>query len=176
MVTFLTYAPNHHLSSKLADGSGEAELLVQTANTKRPGSWSPDGRTLVYTEDSGSGTGNDIWMFPLGGDPAPFQAAPFNERAPRLSPDGHWVAYVSDQAGEDRVYVQPFPEGGRVIPISTGGGTEAVWSRDGRELFYRDGNRLLVLNQVRFYVNKGEKPVVQVVRQESRTPTERLFR
>ena len=60
-----------------------------------------------------------------------------------MSPDGHWVAYVSNLAGQWRVYVQPFPEGGRVIPISTGGGTEPVWSRDGRELFYRDGTQLL---------------------------------
>ncbi len=86
----------------------------------------------------------DIWTLPLGGDPAPFQDTPFDERAPRVSPDGHWVAYVSNLAGQDRVYVQPFPEGGRVIPISTGGGTEPVWSRDGRELFYRDGTQLLV--------------------------------
>ena len=68
-----------------------------------------------------------------------------NERAPRLSPDGQWLAYVSNQSGNDRVYVQPFPDGGQVIPISTGAGTEPVWSRDGRELYFRDGDRLMVV-------------------------------
>ena len=64
---------------------------------------------------------------------------------PRLSPDGQWVAYVSDQTGEHRIYVQSFPEGGRVIPISTGPGTEPVWSRDGRELFYRNGRQMMTV-------------------------------
>ena len=107
-----------------------------------------------------SGTGRDIWTFPVGGDPAPFLDTPFDERAPHLSPDGHWVAYVSDQAGEDRVYVQPFPEGGRVIPISTGGGIEPVWSRDGRELFYRDGNQLLVVGVATEPEFSVERPTV----------------
>ena len=83
-------------------------------------------------------------MLPLDGDPVRFLATEFDERAPRLSPDGQWVAYVSDQAGEARVYVQPFPDGGEVITVSRGPGTEPVWSRDGRELFYRAGNELFV--------------------------------
>ena len=70
----------------------------------------------------------------------------FNELGPRLSPDGRWVAYVSDQSGENRIFMQPFPEGGRVIPISSGPGTEPVWSRDGRELFYRNGNAMIVVS------------------------------
>ena len=139
-------AGDFDLYSKRADLSGEAERLATTASDSIPGSWSPDGQTLVYYEVNLSGTARDIWTLLLGGDPAPFLVTAFNERAPRLSPNGHWLAYVSDQAGEDRVYVRPFPEGGRVIPISTGGGTEPVWSRDGRELFYRDGNQLLVVD------------------------------
>ena len=79
------------------------------------------------------------------GNPTPFLVTEDDERAPRFSHDGQWVAYVSDQAGEDRVYVQAFPDGGEVIPISTGTGTEPVWSRAGGELFYRDGNQMLVV-------------------------------
>ena len=146
------------LYSKPADGSGEAELLVQPGSY--PGSWSPDGRTFVYAARGGTSGSTDIWTLPLGGDPAPFQDTPFNERAPLVSPDGHWVAYVSDLAGQRRVYVQPFPEGGRVIPISTSGGTEPVWSRDGRELFYRDGTQLLVVRVVTKPTFIAEKPTV----------------
>jgi len=135
----------YDLYSKAADLSGEAQSLLTTPNTKIPGSWSPDGQTLVYYELTTSGTQRDIWTLAIGSDPVSFLATTFNERAPRLSSDGHWLAYVSDQSGENRVYVQRFPEGGRIISVSTGRGTEPVWSRDGRELFYRNGNQMLVV-------------------------------
>ena len=81
-------------------------------------------------------------MLSRGLEPTPFLATEFNERAARLSSDGQWVAYVSDQAGDDRVYVQPFPGGGQVVPVSAGPGTEPVWARDGRRLFYRNGSEM----------------------------------
>ena len=83
-----------------------------------------------------------IWRLPVGGEPEAFLETQFNERAPRLSPNGKWLAYVSNQAGEDRIQVTAFPDGGQVFTVSMGLGTEAVWSRDGRELFYRTGNQL----------------------------------
>ena len=121
------------------DGSGEAKPLVQGPNVKIPGSWSPAADRLVYHEVSATGTQRDIWTLPIGGTPEPFLATTSNESAPRLSPDGRWMAYVSDRGGTRRVYVQAYPAGGSVIAVSTAGGTEPVWSRDGRELFYRDG-------------------------------------
>ena len=128
-----------------ADGSAEPVLLV----TGRGGGagapeWTPDGHTLAFYVVAGGGRQRDLWMWPRDGDPEPFLATAFNEVSPRLSPDGRWVAYVSDQAGDDRVYVQPFPDGGQVIPISAGTGTEPAWSRDGRELFYRNGTQMFV--------------------------------
>ncbi|MEE8129091.1 MAG: hypothetical protein V3T48_02300, partial [Vicinamibacterales bacterium] len=129
-----------------ADLSLEAAPLStnQAGGTVGPTEWSPDGQTLVFHLVSG-GDQRDLWMSRRDGEPEPFLATEFSERTPRLSPDGRWVAYVSDQAGDDRVYVQPFPAGGRVVPISAGGGTEPVWSRDGQELFFRDGPRMLVV-------------------------------
>ena len=50
---------------------------------------------------------------------------------------------MSDQSGEDQVYLQPFPDGGPVTPVATG--IEPVWSRDGRELFVRDGERMMAV-------------------------------
>ena len=62
-----------------------------------------------------------------------------------FSPDGHWLAYVSDESGRDQVYVQPYPgPGGRTV-ISIDGGTEPMWSPDGRELFYRDGAAMMAV-------------------------------
>ena len=132
---------------KPADASSESELLVAGQVTQTPGSWFSDGQGLVYSAraTNATGTQGDIWIFSVGGESEPFLATPFNERAPRLSPNRQWLAYVSDQSGADRVYVQPFPQGGRVIPVSSGNGTEPVWSRDGRELFYRDGDQIMAV-------------------------------
>jgi serine/threonine-protein kinase len=61
----------------------------------------------------------------------------YSETAPAISPDGRWLAYQSDESGRAEVYVRPFPavDGGK-WPISTGGGTEPRWARNGRELFF----------------------------------------
>ena len=143
----VTFASNRtgtfDLYQKATDGSSPAELVLESEVMMVPGGWSPDGDTLVYYEASNSAS-RDISILRRDGAVTPFLATAFNERAPRLSPNGRWLAYMSDQSGDDRVYVQAFPDGGAVIPISTGGGSEPVWSPDGRELFYRDGDRMMV--------------------------------
>jgi serine/threonine-protein kinase len=64
-------------------------------------------------------------------------------RQPRLTRDGHWLAYVSDENGTQEVYVQPYPGPGGRYQVSSGGGTEPIWSHDGKELFYRGGPALI---------------------------------
>jgi Tol biopolymer transport system component/predicted Ser/Thr protein kinase len=125
-----------------ADGSGKPELLL-AGQTGVPDSWTPDGKTLLY-ESTGSA---HIWtLHPpgSGGDGKPrllFEAGSFNERDAQVSPDGRWVAYTSDESGKIRVYVRPFPGPGGKTSISIEGGEEPRWSRDGRELFYRDAGK-----------------------------------
>jgi Tol biopolymer transport system component/tRNA A-37 threonylcarbamoyl transferase component Bud32 len=99
--------------------------------------WSHDGRFITFTQSSAN-TKQDIWILPLGADPKPypFMQTTFNERAARFSPDGHWVAYDSDESGHYEVYLAPFPAGGRKWQVSNAGGRQAVWSKDGKELFY----------------------------------------
>jgi Tol biopolymer transport system component len=110
-----------------------------------PLGWSADGRFLAFSNVTNE-TSRDIWVLPLGGTPAPFVATPLDERAGTLSPDGRWLLYALKQTGRDEeVYVQAYPgPGGRWL-ISTAGGMEPVWSRDGREIFYRtlDGARMM---------------------------------
>ncbi len=67
-------------------------------------------------------------------------------RGPVLSPDGRWLAYASAESNRHDVYVQRFPDGGTRYPISSGGGTEPVWARNGRELFYRNGDRMMAVS------------------------------
>src|SRR4029077_12600233 len=125
-----------NLFSQLTDGSGGAERLTTTERGDVAGAWSPDGQTLAYQE-SAPVTGFDIWMFRLSDRRAqPFLQTRFNEISPRFSPDGSWLAYASDESGRYEIYVQPFPGPGGKWQISTEGGREPVWARDG-ELFYR---------------------------------------
>ena len=67
------------------------------------------------------------------------------DASPRLSPDGRWIAYTSDESGGAEVLVQSFPEPKGRTQISISGGTEPVWSRDGRELFYLDGDAMMAV-------------------------------
>jgi Tol biopolymer transport system component len=146
---------------QLADGSGGLERLTTSEFTQIPGSWSPDGQLLAFSEVNGA-TGYDIWVLRLGDTSAASAQAPsagsgqvrkaqvflqtkFNEAAPQFSPDGHWLAYVSDESGRKEIYVQPYPGPGGKWQISTEGGVEPLWNRNGRELFYRSGKKMMAV-------------------------------
>ncbi len=134
---------------QLADGSDGAERLTTTDRNQNQvaGSWSPDGQTLAFEQFMPS-TGYDIWVFGLGDrKDQPFLQSRFNEIAPRFSPDGRWLAYASDESGRYEIYVQPYPGPGGKWQISTEGGTEPVWARNG-ELFYRNGEKVMVVETI----------------------------
>src|SRR5204863_5716720 len=105
-------------------------LTTTSEIDQTPASFSPDGRTLVYSGRHDANTNWDLWMLPLQGErkPQPFLQTPFNERAPRLSPDGRWLAYTSDESGRYEVYVRPFPGPGGKWQITSDAGVEASWS------------------------------------------------
>ena len=126
-----------------ADGSNDEERLTIADVLQTPSSISRDNALLF--DQTSPDTGRDIWKVRLDGGRVaePLFKTGFNEGRPKLSPDGHWFAYVSDESGRDEVYVRPFPTAGGKFPISTGGGSEPVWSRDRRELFYRNGDKMM---------------------------------
>jgi len=129
-----------------ADGSGGLERLSTYENLQVPRSWSPDGQFLAFHEGSPK-TGRDIWVLRMSDRKAqPFLVTPFNEGGPTFSPDGRWLAYVSNESGRPEVYVQPFPGPGGKWQISTEGGAESAWNRNGKELFYRSGNKMMALD------------------------------
>jgi len=132
---------------KSADGTGEAESLLTREHRQWPSGWSPDGNWLAISELHPE-TGRDIWMLPVQGDrsPSPFLITDANERFSRFSPDGRFVAFVSDDSGRDEVFVLPFPGPGEKLTISPAGGTAPMWSRDGRQLFYRNGEQMLAVD------------------------------
>jgi len=146
----VTYSSNangaFNVFSRPVDLSGQASEVLASPIDSVPGSWTPDGRTLVYYEVAANTTARDVKVLSADGDSSVFLGSAYNERSPRLSPDGNWLAYVSNQSGEDRVFVQKFPEGGRVVPISVGPAAEPMWSRDGTELFYRNASEMWVVS------------------------------
>ena len=129
-----------------ADGSGQDRLLVRLDRLIQEADWSYDGRWILVRTDNGQAGAGDIVAVRLSGDttPVPVAASSFTELHPSLSPDGRWLAYTSNESGINEVYVKPFPDvqGGR-WQVSNGGGTEPRWSRDGREIYYLDGDTRL---------------------------------
>ena len=140
-----------NLHVRAADGSGPTERLSTSPNLQWPHSWSPDGRSLVIssrTVDPAEGVQPlDVRVMALDGDRAiaPLFVSEFTESNPVVSPDGNWIAYRSDESGRNEVYVQRFPELGGRVQISTNGGTAPLWSHDGTELYYRDGQALMAV-------------------------------
>jgi serine/threonine-protein kinase len=131
---------------QLADGSGGLERLTASDDAQTPNSWSPDGKLLAFNAVT-RGMALNVWVFRMSDHKSqPFLQSPFNESAPRFSPDGHWLAYVSDESGRYEIYVQPYPGPGGKWQISTEGGTEPAWNSNGRELFYRSGDKMMAVD------------------------------
>jgi len=128
------------------DGAGEAHRLTETDNNffPFPGSFSPDGNWLAYSQWSSVENRSKIWMaqvegtldLPRLGKAEAFLQTSSSEWLPTYSSDGHWLAYSAYESGNTEVYVRSFPESGGKTQISTGGGSHPVWSRSERKLFF----------------------------------------
>jgi eukaryotic-like serine/threonine-protein kinase len=110
--------------------------------------WTLDGKLILAYK---LGKRNDLWILPTFGDrnPYPFLQTEFDEFQGTFSPDGRWIAYTSNESGNYEVYVQPFPASGKKWRISTSGGGQPRWRRDGKELFYLSLDRKLVAVEVK---------------------------
>lgn len=122
-------------SLQLLPVDGGAAQRIDAPGFLRPSSWSRATQTVAVTDPTGK-----LFALPMQGSHTmtPLLPGTFALAWPDLSADGKWLAYVSDESGRNEVYVQAWPGTGRKFRISTNGGVEPVWSRDGRELFYRE--------------------------------------
>jgi serine/threonine-protein kinase len=133
-----------------ADGSGGAQRLSDGKTVQVPQSISPDGKRLAVAMTPGDGV--QIWTAPLAtvggnpelGKPEPFLNRPFNTIQPAFSPDGRWLAYFTSEPEKQGLWVVPFPGPGGgwlVSPV----GSEPIWSRQRRELFFLAHSRTIMV-------------------------------
>jgi len=129
---------NFDLYQKVSNGAGSDEALYVSNSAKFADDWSADGKYIVF-ENEDSKSKYDLWVLPTFGDkkPRPYLTTDFNEAHAQFSPDGKWVAYGSDEIGRTEIYIRPFPNASAgKWQVSTGGGDQPSWRKDGKELFY----------------------------------------
>jgi Tol biopolymer transport system component len=146
----LIYSPSNGTSlvSAPADASDPPSILASVENGRiTTTSVSPDGKLVIGYNSNGG-----LWLMPLPEGSSgnaklqSFLDSRSQKLYPEFSPDGHWVAYRSNETGRPEIYVAPYPGSGGKFLISTEGGTTPRWSNDGRELFYRNGDKMMAVD------------------------------
>jgi len=153
---------------QLVPGSGEPELIATFENPPGvPVACSPDGSEVLvaWSDPKHPMWDDDIYVVLLDKQSRMSKSRPFvqrnhNQRHGVWSPDGRWIAYASDESGRWEVYVEQYPGPGVKTMVSTEGGFQPVWSRDGKELFYRCGDKMIaaqIETQPEFRVTRIEE-------------------
>jgi dipeptidyl aminopeptidase/acylaminoacyl peptidase len=130
---------------KPVDRSSERRLLYTGQYHIHLSDWSPDDKWLAYDEVHPQ-NGTDIWLLQAdsSAEPQPVATTNASELRAVFSPDGRWLAYQSDETGRPEVYVVPLTSLTSVRQVSTDGGTFPNWAPGGDELFYLNGDTLMV--------------------------------
>jgi Protein kinase domain/WD40-like Beta Propeller Repeat len=127
-----------------ADGTSPMERLTTSKDWQDPESFSPDGSTLAFM-DFTLESGFKIFLLDMKSHQvSPFLNSKANELGPEFSPDGRWLAYYSNESGQEEVWVRPYPGPGGRWQISKDGGRAPLWSKDGKQLFYRKADQVWV--------------------------------
>ena len=135
---------NWDLYVKDASGAGKAEPLVEKKHDQMLSCMRKDGTTLFV--ESHPETARDIWIRRPDGRLEKWLATPYQETWPAFSPDGRLVAYGSDESGRFEIYISPFSDSEKRLPISTDGGAVPVWSAQGDRLFFRQGTKIMAVD------------------------------
>ncbi len=148
-----------HLYRMAADGSSAPQVL-RDADRSTHVTAIAGGRAALMVNDPATST--DVWLMSLTGDYPlqPFRRTPAMERQGTLSPDGKWMAYASNESGRSEIYVEPVPAPGGRWQISTDGGEQPRWARTGREIFYRNGTRMMTVPVETQPTFRAEKPAL----------------
>jgi Tol biopolymer transport system component len=132
------------LVSVPADGSGRAPEPASPTGHFHPYAWSRDGHEIVAERWLGNERDLVRLQSRADGQLETLVATPAREGdAASMSPNGQWLAYTSDSLGQEEVFVMPFSRPGAALRVSPRGGSEPVWARTGRELFYLEGSSMM---------------------------------
>jgi eukaryotic-like serine/threonine-protein kinase len=126
---------------KAVNGKEPEHVIAAGESDRYPSTWSPDGRYVVGVQQSAQ-RGSEFLVLPMLGAQHPVSFLPqalalSRFTFPRVSPNGKWLAYSSYETGSPEIYISSFPSGAGKWQISTGGGVQPRWRRDGKELFYK---------------------------------------
>jgi serine/threonine-protein kinase len=129
-----------------ADGSGDAAFLPAASVNDWPTSPGPDPDSVIVVRIRPE-TGGDVFLISISGafEPKPLIVTPAYEGGAQLSPDGRFLLYQSNASGQAEIYVRPYPALDRQWQVSEGGGVQARWSRNSREIYYRSENRIVAV-------------------------------
>jgi Protein kinase domain/WD40-like Beta Propeller Repeat len=147
-IVYNTRTDSPSFRSKLADGSGAEETLFGKEFDDQgaaPLAVSPDSKTLLFSSSSAGRLAIEALSLDGSGRIQPFLQSSFNIATAKFSPDGRWVVYSSDESGQWEIYVQPFPGPGGKWMVSSGGGQYPRWTSNGREIFYRSGDKVMAV-------------------------------
>jgi len=146
-IVFLSSRAGKQALFELVLGAGDAKPIYEVDNAKYPEEWSPDGRFVLYIDLGGRA----VSRLPLVGERKAevVLETPFDKDEFHLSPDGRWIAYNSLESGRWEVYVASFPGFTEKRQVSSGGGCQARWRKDGKELFYLTLDGKLMVAQVK---------------------------
>jgi dipeptidyl aminopeptidase/acylaminoacyl peptidase len=147
------------LSIAAADGTGVLQELPCPGSSCEPTDWSPDGRRLIVNTRLATigARDGDVWSVSLEprGPAEAILSGPFPEYDARISPDGRWLAYVSEETGQPDVSVRAMSGPPTRLVVSSGGGSQPVWRRDGHELLYIDRGGHLRARRVELHPRRG---------------------
>jgi eukaryotic-like serine/threonine-protein kinase len=128
------------------DGGGSGETLPGTTEFDYPAAVTEDGKSLVFYRSSAASS-FDVFMSPFTDvtKATPVVQTAAYESGARLSPDGKWLVYVSNESSRNEIFVRPFPGPDRRRQVSTDGGTQPTWNPNGKEIFYRIGDKMMAV-------------------------------
>jgi len=141
----LAFARNTNLYWTAWPGGSAPKLLAERPLSPFSPTWGRDEYVVVHEQSAESGA--DLVVLNVAdGSSETLLATDADESLASRSPDGRWIAYTSNVSGVEEIYVMAFPGQGPRHQVSVGGGTDARWSSDGRELFFRNGNRIMAVD------------------------------
>jgi eukaryotic-like serine/threonine-protein kinase len=149
-VIYARDSPPMRLWSVPAHATNDPPTAVSPEGHYHPHGWSSGGRELIAVINTYDPNFKwDIRKLPFRdkGEPEPVVQSSFVEGigGASLSPNGRWLAYTSNRTGTPEVWLQAYPGPGNPVRVSTNGGTNPVWGRDGRELHYLEGDRMMAV-------------------------------